>query len=202
MFSWNATTRTTGGIIRIVNQKLLDTFLRELKSLRHLASQPLVLGLAALESILLIIPGLLSIVYDDIAVVQSRTGHLGGMIIDKTFANPQSVLDYNQVSLEVSKISQSISWYRVIWKSYLHLCEFMAQSATRSEVLENRSIPGCPTSSPASVKHLEVFSELLSADKSRIIHQLVELDHYKELCAIQNQNVGPGCLSKFMKPLI
>jgi hypothetical protein len=138
----------------------------------------------------------------DIEVVQSRTGYLGSMYIDKISANSQDVLDYDQVSLEVSRISQLISWYRVLWKSYLHLCEFMAQSATRSEVLENRSISGCPTSSPASVKHLEVFSELLSADKSRIIHQLDELDNFKELCTIQNQTVGPDCLAKCMKPLI
>jgi hypothetical protein len=202
VFSWNATTRTTGGIIRTVSQDVLDIFLRELKSLRHLASQPLVLGLATLESILVILPDWWVDVFDAIAAVQSRTGHLGGISIDKTFANPQGVLDYNQVSLEVSKISQTISWYRVMSMSYLHLCEFMAQSTTRSERLENRSIPVCSTSSPASMKHLEVFSELLSTNKSRLIHKLGELDHFKELCAIQNQNVRPGCLAKLMKPLI
>lgn len=201
MFSWNATTRTTGGIIRTIRQNVLDTFLRELKSLRHLASQPLVLGLAALESILLMIPKKLNIICADIVMVQSRTGHLGSIHLNSV-PNPQKVLDYEKVSLEVSKISQGITWYRVIWKSYLHLCEFMAQLATRLERLENRGIPGCPTSSPASVKHLEVFSELLSANKSRLVHQLDELDNYKELCAIQNQNVCPGCLAKFMKSLI
>jgi hypothetical protein len=119
-----------------------------------------------------------------------------------SFEKPQDVPDYNQVSLEVSRIGQVISWYRVILKSYLHLCEFMAQSATRLEVLENRSISRCPTSSLASAKHLEVFSELLSADKSRIIHLLDGLENSKELCTIQNQNVRPGCLTKCMKPLI
>lgn len=74
-------------------------------------------------------------------MVQSRTGHLGGIHLNSV-PNPQKVLDYEKVSLEVSKISQGITWYRAIWKSYLHLCEFMAQLATRLERLENRGIPG------------------------------------------------------------
>jgi hypothetical protein len=168
----------------------------------HLASQPLVLGLATLETTLVVFPQWMGSLRESLAQVQTRTGHLGGLGIIKAAANPEEVLNYDHVSLEVSRIGQLIGWYRVVLKSYVHLCEFMAKSATRSEVLENRGILGCPTSSPASVKHCEIFSELLGADKSRIIHFLDELDSYKELCTIQNQNVGPSYLAKCMKPLI
>jgi len=188
-FSWNSTTRTTCGILRICNQKLLDKYLRELKSLRYLVSQPLVLGLALLEALLMIVPGWLGVAQNDIAKVQSRTGHLGGIVFDHVSSD--GPLEYDQVSLEVSKISQMISWYRTLYKSYLYLCEFLANSATRSELVEDRTIPG---SSHASATNWEVFSELLNADKSQIIHDLSNTDYYKDLCVIQNQNVRPGCL--------
>lgn len=200
VFSWNSTTRITGGIIRIVSQDLLDRFLRELKSLRHLSSQPLVLGLSTLEAVFSTAPSWLYAIGGDIVAVQSRTGHLGGMAISSV--NLQGPLDYDQVTLEVSSMSQLVSWYHCMWKSYLHLYDFLAQSATRSEMFEDRNISGCQMSSPASVKHSEVFSELLSAMKNRIIHDLDVLGYYKELCVIQNQTVRLDSLAKYMKPLI
>jgi len=186
-FSYNTTKRTTRGIIRTVDQDQLDAFLRELKSLRHLASQPLVLGLAALEAILSRIPLRLDNSYRDICAIQLRTGHLGGL--NPGSENLQDSPNYDQVSREVSRISQQISWYYVLWKSYLHLCDFMAQSATRSDAFGDENILGYPTRSSTTGKHSEIFSELLSANRSRIIHHLDALNHYKELCAVQNQNV-------------
>jgi hypothetical protein len=162
--------------------------------LRHLASQPLVLGLVLLEAILIIIPEWLSLAERDIAAVQSRTGHLGGITLDHV--SLRGPLDYDQVSLEVSRIGQVVSWYRDLYKSYLYLCEFISQSATRSKLVEDRNIP------PASAANWEVFSALLNANKSQIIHDLNDIDYYKEMCIIQNQNVRPGCLSEYMASLI
>jgi hypothetical protein len=179
------------------NQTLLGHYLRELKSLRHLASQPLVLGLTLLEAVLMIVPGWLRITQDDIAAVQSRTGHLGGIALNRL--SLRGPLDYDQVSFEVSRISQMISWYRTLYKSYLYLCEFIEQSATRSKLVEDRNIPGF---SRASATNWEVFSVLLNAYKSQITHDLSGVDYYKDMCVIQNQNVRPDCLSGYMNWLI
>jgi hypothetical protein len=152
-----------------------------------------VLGLVLQEALLMIVPGWLSLAQNDIAAVQRRTGHLGGIALDHL--NLRIPLDYDQVSLEVSRISQMISWYRALYKSYLCLCEFMEQSATRSKPVEDRNIPG---SSQASTANWEVFSALLNANKSQIIHDLNSLDYYKDMCIIQNQNVRLGYLSEYM----
>ncbi len=145
------------------------------------------LGLAALEAMLSINFERVLSIFNDIAIVQSQTGHVGGLVgLSDTLPGPP---DYKQLSLEVSRISQLISWRHVTWKSCLHLCEFMAQSATRLEVLEDGNTPRYPESSAASAKHSKALSELLGADKSRIIHCLDLLVYYKELCVIQNQNV-------------
>lgn len=183
-FSWNNTTRTTNGILRICDQTLLGHYLRVLKSLRHLVSQPLVLCLVLLEAVLMIVPGWLRSAQDDIAAVQNRTGHLGGIALDGL--SLRGPLDYDQVSLEVSRISQTISWCRALYKSYLCLCDFIEQSATRSKPIEDRNIP---RSSPASATNWEVFSALLNADRSQIIHDLNGIDYYKDMCVVQNQNV-------------
>jgi hypothetical protein len=157
-----------------------------------------VLGLATLEAFLSKISPRIRTVYNDIGEVQHRTGHLGGLVVDSM--DLKVTPNFHEVSREVSRINQLVSWYQVIWKSYLRLCEFMEQSATRSEALEeafeDSNIPGYPTRSPATMEYSEMFSELLSTDKSRILHQIEHLTYYKELCVIQNQNVRPGCLAK------
>ena len=192
-FSWNATTKVTGGIIRTTNQPLRRAFLRELKSLRQLTSQPLMLGLATLEAIISIIPSRLYTIRNQVAAVQGQTGHLGSLTGAVKLKDPPK---FEEVSREVSRISQILSWYHVTWKSYLHLCDFMEQSASSSEKFEDRDIPGHLTRSPAAIKHPEIFSDLLRADRSRLVHQLDRIDYYKELCRIQNQNVCLGCLAK------
>jgi hypothetical protein len=167
--------------------------------LRHLVSEPLVLGLVLLDAISIMVPYWLNSAQNDITAVQIQTGHLGGLALPHDNLSLRGSVDYNQVSLEVSRISQMIIWYRTLNKSYLYLCEFIEQSATHSKLVEGRNIHG---SSPASATNWEVFSALLNANKSQIINGLNLIDYYKDLCVIQNQNVGPGCLSKYMKWLI
>jgi hypothetical protein len=152
-----------------------------------------VLGLGLLQAILTISPKWLNSAYETIGAIQGRTGHLGGIALSQV--SRQGSLDYNQVSLEVSRISQMISWYRELYRSYLYMCEFIEQSATHSKLVEDH-IP------PASATNCEAFSALLNADKSQIIHDLNELDFYKDMCVIQNSNVSPGCLPVYMNSLI
>jgi hypothetical protein len=145
----------------------------------------------------MIVPQWLKSVQADIAAIQMQTGHLGGLELDHQ--NPRDPLDYDQVSLEVSRISQIVIWHRTLWKSYLYLCEFIEQSATRSNLVNGHNIPG---SSPASATNWEVFSALMNSIKSQITHHLVFVDYFKDLCVVQNQNVRPGYLSEHMKWLI
>jgi hypothetical protein len=158
-----------------------------------------VLGLATLEAVLSIIPAWVSRARNQIAAVQGQTGHLG-TLQDAAFKALKLKLkdnpNFEEVSRELSSISQAMSFYHVIWKSFLHLCDFMEQSASCSERLEDRNHPGRLTRSPAAVKHSKIFAELLRADRSRLVHQLDRINNYRELCRIQNQNVCLGCLAK------
>lgn len=180
-FSWKSTTRTTYGILRICNRTLLGHYLRVLKSLRHLVSEPLVLGIVLLEAIYMLVPKWLSTAQADIAAVQRQTGHIGGLDLDDQ--SSQGPLDYDQVSLEVSRISQMIIWCRTLFKSYLYLCEFIEQSASRSKLVKG------PGSSPASATNWEVFSALLNSTKCQIAHDLIYIDYLRDMCVVQNQNV-------------
>jgi hypothetical protein len=142
----------------------------------------------------MVVPQWLKSAHRDIAAVQMQTGHLGGLYLDDQ--SPRGPLDYDQVSIEVSRISQTIILCRTLYKSYLYLCEFMEQSATRSNLVKGHNIPG---SSPASATNWEVFSALVNSTKSHIIHDLVFVDYYKDMCVVQNQNVRPGYLSEHTK---
>jgi hypothetical protein len=143
------------------------------------------------------VPAWLDSVEGDIAAVQWQTGHIGGLNLGHL--GPRGPLDHDQVNLEVSRISQMILWYRTLYKSYLYLCEFIEQSATRSNLDKGHNITG---SSPASATNWEVFSALLNSTKSQINHDLICIDYYKDLCVVQNQNVRPDYLSEHMKWLI
>jgi hypothetical protein len=156
-----------------------------------------VLGLVFLEAVYMVVPPWLNKAQDDIGAVQKQTGHIGGLYLDNQ--SSQGYLDYDQVSLEVSRISQTVIWCRTLYKSYLYLCEFIEQSATRSNLDKGHNITG---SSPASATNWEVFSALLNSTKSQINHDLICIDYYKDLCVVQNQNVRPGYLSEHMKWLI
>jgi hypothetical protein len=156
-----------------------------------------VLGLVLLEAIYMLVPKWLRTAHADIAAVQRQTGHIGGLYLDDQ--SSQGPLDYDQVSLEVSRISQTIIWCHTLYKSYLYLCEFIEQSATRSNLDKGHNIP---ESSPASATNWEVFSALLNSTKSQIIHGLMNIDYYKDMCVVQNQNVRPSYLSEHMKWLI
>ena len=155
------------------------------------------LGLVYLEAVYVMIPQWLCSAHSDIGAVQRQTGLIGGLYLDDQ--NPREPLDYDQVILEVSRISQMIIWYRTLYKSYLYLCEFIEQSATRSNLVNGHNIPG---SSPASATNWEVFPALLNSIKSQIIHDLLYIDYFKDMCVVQNQNVRPGYLSEHMKWLI
>jgi hypothetical protein len=140
------------------------------------------------------VPAWLDSVEGDIAAVQWQTGHIGGLNLGHL--GPRGPLDHDQVNLEVSRISQMILWYRTLYKSYLYLCEFIEQSATRSKLVKG------PGSSPTSATNWEVFSALLNSTKSQTIHGLMNIDYYKDMCVVQNQNVRPSYLSEHMKWLI
>jgi hypothetical protein len=152
-----------------------------------------VLGLVLLEAIYMVAHSSLDSAHAEIAAVQRQTGHVGGPYRDDQ--SSQGPLNYDQVSLEVSRISQNIIWGRTLYKSFLYLCEFIEQSATRSNLVTD-NIPG---SSPASATNWEVFPALLNSTKSQIIHNLMFLDYCKDMCVVQNQNVRPGYLSEHMK---
>jgi hypothetical protein len=148
-----------------------------------------VLGLVLLEALYMVVPLWLYSAHHDIAAVQRQTGHIGGLHLDNV--GPRGPLDHDQVSLEVSRISQMIIWYRTLFKSYLYLCEFIEQSASRSKLVKG------PGSSPASATNWEVFSALLNLTKCQITHDLIYIDYLRDMCVVQNQNVRPSYLSEY-----
>jgi hypothetical protein len=120
--------------------------------------------------------------------IQGKTGHFGAM--GQNVSRPPNPQEYGDLSVELSSVSQSISLSRRIAKSTVRLCDFLLESMTCLEELEDSSMRNSISRAGPFHRDSQILKDLTRAAANKSGHHLDLFDHYKELCLVQNQTVG------------
>jgi len=190
-FTWDLKTKVAQGILRTTSQERLNFLLNDIRSLQTLAN-PLLLAFVTLENIVINLTGEISNVFHKIMRVQKDTGHLGAIFGAYNSVNTQDkALDYSTLTVQLSEVGQIVSWLKTNAKSAVHLCGFLLESMDYLEKFESSCSSRARARGEAELfeKDMKILRDLIQAAASKVDHQINMLDHYQQLCLVQNQTV-------------
>lgn len=189
VFTWNANTRVTQGVLRVVADEERNLIVDLIHSLRSIASHPLMLAIATLEATHNRWKEMLSDEWANIQIIQARTGHYGAMVeFDGEVAlKPQ---DYADLGKDLTSSSQDLASRAMRLKSTERLHTFLLEAISQLEqdgVLRSTEQDGVLRS--IEQEH-GLIRSILRRYSSALGHLLDRLHFLQELCRLQNQTVS------------